>query len=44
MIWSRRWFDDPWPGTKADRGDGIYETYLGHGIWETISDSDVRDA
>ena len=30
-------FDDPAPGTTVTLGDGLVETYLGHGIWQTIS-------
>jgi len=33
--WSQRWSDDPPPGTTVNLGDGLIETYLGHGIWET---------
>ena len=42
LIWSRRWHDDPTPGTRLHR-DGVVETYLGHGIWETIPADDVGD-
>ena len=43
MIWSRRWSADPPPGTKANRGDGIVETYLGIGVWETLPEDAGTD-
>ena len=43
MTWSRRWFDDPAPGTTVYLGEGLVETYLGHGIWETVpADSSIQ--
>ena len=36
-------FDDPAPGTTVTLGDGLVETYLGHGIWQTISAGSERD-
>ena len=34
LVWSRRWDDDPAPGTTLNLGDGLVEVYLGHGIWQ----------
>jgi hypothetical protein len=34
--WSRRWYDDPAPGTTVTLGDGMVETYLGHGLWQRM--------
>lgn len=42
MIWSRRWFQDPAPGTTVSLGDGLVETYLGLGVWETVLADELR--
>jgi hypothetical protein len=34
--WSRRWYDDPPPGTEVLLGDGLIEMHVGRGIWETV--------
>ncbi len=41
LLWSRRWFADPAPGTKVFLGKGLVEVYLGLGMWETTPASDV---
>ena len=38
LKWSRRWFDDPPPGTTSVLGPGRWEVYLGHGVWEETSE------
>lgn len=36
LKWSRRWYEDPAPGTEVWLGDGLIEIHIGNGIWETI--------
>ena len=41
LIWSRKWDDDPPPGTQLHLGDGLVGVYLGHGVvWETTLRAD----
>ena len=41
LIWSRKWDDDPPPGTQVHLGDGLVGVYLGHGVvWETTLRAD----
>ena len=36
LIWSRRWHDNPAPGTTVNLGDGLVDLHLGAGVWETV--------
>jgi hypothetical protein len=43
LLWSRRWYENPAPGTEVCLGDGLIEVHVGNGIWETMPVSELRD-
>jgi len=43
LKWSRRWSDDPAPGTEVYLGEGLVETHVGNWIWQTIPAESERD-
>jgi hypothetical protein len=43
LRWSRRWYEDPAPGTEVTLVNGPVEIHIGGGVWQTIPRASVGD-